>query len=148
MNGITIDWSMIDWKWLVATELALYAAVLSTYREIQSRRQWRARLKVQLNLNVIAMMPQGPSPQMQIWVENHGRLRRPVQLAECVDRRQRFGNEAAAASSGKQRHVPAHVEARRVFLRDGGQVGAGGGPCQDGRPEPGQDSSSCARRYR
>ena len=49
------------------------AAVLSTYREVQSRQQWRARLKVRLNLNVIAMFGQAAVPQVQIWVENHGR---------------------------------------------------------------------------
>lgn len=73
MNGITIDWSMIDWKWLLTTGLAVYAAVLSTYREVQSRQQWRARLKVRLNLNVIAMFGQAAVPQVQVWVENHGR---------------------------------------------------------------------------
>lgn len=73
MNGVTIDWSQIDWKWVFTTMLAVYAAVLSTYREVQARKQWRARLKVQLNLNVLALLPGGPTPQVQIWVENHGR---------------------------------------------------------------------------
>ena len=84
MNGITIDWSMIDWKWLLTTGLAVYAAVLSTYREVQSRQQWRARLKVRLNLNVIAMFGQAAVPQVQIWVENHGRSDVLFRLAGCL----------------------------------------------------------------
>lgn len=50
-----------------------YAAVLSTYREISARRQWTPKLKVRLSLSIVLLVPGGTVPQVQIWIENHGR---------------------------------------------------------------------------
>jgi len=74
MNGITIDWSMIDWKWVVTTALALYAAGISTFREYTNWRLWHPRIKVKLELGILAIYgPGDTAEQIQVWVENHGR---------------------------------------------------------------------------
>jgi hypothetical protein len=73
MNGITIDWSMIEWKWIITRLLAVYAAAVSTYREVSARRQWTPKVKVKLSLDIVALMESETIPHVQIWVENHGR---------------------------------------------------------------------------
>jgi hypothetical protein len=73
MRGITIDWSQIDWKWLFTTTLALYAAVVATYREVVSRGQWRPNLKVRLSVSIVLIGNGETVPQVQVWIENHGR---------------------------------------------------------------------------
>ena len=73
VNGITIDWSLIDWKWFFTTTLAVYAAVLATYREVVSRGQWKPDLKVRLSFSIVLVGDGRTIPQVQVWVENHGR---------------------------------------------------------------------------
>ena len=72
MDGF-LDWWFREWKWALTTALAVYAAGISTYREVQSRQQWKPKLKVQLSLDIIAIYPEGTVPQVQVWVANHGR---------------------------------------------------------------------------
>lgn len=73
MRGVTIDWSLIDWKWVFTTLLAVYAAALATYREVVSRGQWVPRVKVRLSLDIVLFGGGRTVPQVQIWIENHGR---------------------------------------------------------------------------
>ena len=52
--------------------VAVYAAVLSTYREVQARRALKPKIKVQLITTMVLMDGDSSTPLMQVVVENHG----------------------------------------------------------------------------
>jgi hypothetical protein len=71
------DWLLLHWpgwKWTLTTIIAVYAAVLSTYRELTARRDQAHKVQIKLfTTMVIVRAPGQTEPAIQIRVENHGR---------------------------------------------------------------------------
>jgi hypothetical protein len=58
----------LDLKWIVATTIAGGAAAGTVYREFAAWRERRTAITVELNLSTVAMFPDGPRWQVQVWV--------------------------------------------------------------------------------
>src|SRR5260221_2751820 len=71
------DWLLQHWpvwKWIVTTIIAVYAAVLSTYREVMSRRDHTPKVLVRFIATMVIVRGPGNSANaVQVRVENHGR---------------------------------------------------------------------------
>src|SRR5713101_3966551 len=63
----------LDWRWIATTVVALYAAIVATYREYAMRRERLVKVRVILSTNLIALIGTQTFPQVQVRVENHGR---------------------------------------------------------------------------
>jgi hypothetical protein len=73
LDWIHIDWSQVDKKWLFTTLLALYGAVLSTYREISAR--WAKKAKAKIYYSTSWMMIDGAgsqTPYVHVRIMNTG----------------------------------------------------------------------------
>lgn len=68
-------WNWMDWKWFWTSLVALYGAVLSTWREILARREKVPSVVVRLYTRmVVGGLPEGSKDAIQVRVENHGSL--------------------------------------------------------------------------
>jgi hypothetical protein len=67
-------WNWMDWKWFWTSLVALYGAVVSTWREVQSRREKAPGIVVRLHPNMmVGGLPGGSSRDvLQVRIENHG----------------------------------------------------------------------------
>lgn len=66
-------WNWMDWKWFWTSLVALYGAALSTWREVQARRDKAPNVAVRLYPQmVIGGLPGGSKDAVQVKVENHG----------------------------------------------------------------------------
>jgi hypothetical protein len=72
-NWLYTDAGVPDWKWIVTAALALYGAVVTTYRELQARLLWKPNAQLTLNLSIVAVHPGALVGQVQAWISNHGR---------------------------------------------------------------------------
>ena len=70
------EWFLRHWNgltWGFTTVVAVYAAVLATYREVMSRREKRPNIRVRLFTNMLMIHGPGQTePHIQVRVENHG----------------------------------------------------------------------------
>jgi hypothetical protein len=85
------DFSMA-WQWIVTTSIAAYAAVLSTYNVIASRKKETHQITVKLSYGFIPVGPELGDEMMLVEAANHGHRSVTVQSAGLLlpDRRQLF----------------------------------------------------------
>ncbi len=64
----------IDLKWILTAAVALYGAVLATYREIAARREKTPDVRIKF-FTTMMILDQGTStPHVQLRINNHGRV--------------------------------------------------------------------------
>ena len=60
-------WNWMDWKWFWTTLLALYGAGISTWREVQSRRDRKPDIRVKLHPNMVILDGTSAGPSRCAW---------------------------------------------------------------------------------